>query len=41
MTVVCEWRLCDCTCASGGYVTVCVYVCEWRLHDCSVRVEAT
>ena len=26
MTVVCEWRLRDCTCASGGSVTVRVRV---------------
>ena len=25
------WRLHDCTCMSGGYMTVHV----WRLHDCT------
>ena len=27
---VCEWRLHDWTCVSGGYM---MDMCEWRLHD--------
>ena len=28
----CVWRLHDCTCMSGEYMTV---MYEWRLHDCT------
>ena len=30
MMDMCEWRLHDWTCVSGGYM---MDMCEWRLHD--------